>query len=178
MQDAELLHMLQTKPEEGVRELIRSYSGYVYTIIKNKLSGCGTHEDFEEAVSDVFVRFYEWVRKHPSECRSIRAVLAVIAKRQAIDRFRALTKLPPVESYEELLTEQPDSGASPEASVTLMMLVQALGEPDSEIILRRYYFGQSSIEIAAALGLKPNTVDQKLSRALKKLRAIWKEDAS
>ena len=162
MQDAELLHMLQTKPEDGVRELIRSYSGYVYTIIKNKLSGCGTHEDFEEAVSDVFVRFYEWVRKHPSECRSIRAVLAVIAKRQAIDRFRALTKLPPVESYEE----------------PLMMSVQALGEPDSEIILRRYYFGQSSIEIAAALGLKPNTVDQKLSRALKKLRAIWKEDAS
>ena len=47
MQDAELLHVLQKKRERGVRELIRSYSGYVYAIIKNKLSGCGTHEDFE-----------------------------------------------------------------------------------------------------------------------------------
>ena len=67
------------------------------------------------------------------------------------------------DDYEELLTEEPDSGASPEASVTLMMSVQALGAPDSEIILRRYYFGQSSKEIGAALGLAPNTVDQKLS---------------
>ncbi len=177
MQDAELLHMLQTTPEEGVRELVRCYSGYVYTIIRNKLSGCGTHEDCEETVSDVFVQFYEWIRKNTNKCTSIRAVLAVIAKRQAVSRFRALTKQPPCESHEELPIEQPDPVASPDASVTLMLSVQALGEPDSEIVLRRYYFGQSSSEIAAALGLKPNTVDQKLSRALKKLRAIWKEDA-
>ena len=31
-------------------------------------------------------------------------------------------------------------------------------------------------EIGDALGLLPNTVDQKLSRALKRLRAIWKEE--
>lgn len=177
MQDEDLLHMLQTEPENGMRELIRCYSGYVYTIIKNKL-GCGTHEDCEEVVGDVFVRFYEWICKNAETCSSIRAVLAVIAKRQAINRFRALTKQPDCESYEDLLTEQPSRAAAPDMSVTLMLSVQALGEPDSEIILRRYYFGQSSGEIAAALGLKPNTVDQKISRGLKKLRAIWKEDAS
>ena len=53
-----------------------------------------------------------------------------------------------------------------------METVRALGEPDSEIILRRYYFGQTSKEIGAALGMKPNTVDQRLSRALKKLREV------
>ena len=178
MQDAELLQMLCAEPEQGMQMLIRHYSGYVYAIVKNKLSSCGTHEDFEETVSDVFIRFYEWVRKAPETCGSIRAVLAAIAKRQAVSRFRALTKQPPCESYEELLSEQPDSAAAPDESVLLMQTVKALGEPESEIILRRYYFGQSSNEIAAALGLKPNTVDQKLSRSLKKLRAVWKEDAS
>lgn len=178
MQDAELLQMLNEKPEQGVQMLIRTYSGYVYTIVKNKLSECGTHEDFEETVSDVFVRFYEWVRKHPDECGSIRAVLAVIAKRQAVNRYYALTKHPPCESYEELLIEKPDTAAAPDESAELMIAVQALGEPDCEIILRRYYFGQSSAEIAAALGMKQNTVDQRISRSLKKLRAVWKEDAS
>lgn len=178
MQDAELLQLLCGNPERGMQTLLRSYSGYVYTIVRNQLSGCGTHEDFEETVSDVFVRFYEWVRRHPAECGSIRAVLAVIAKRQAISQFRRLTKQPPCESYEELLTEQPDPAAAPDASAALMLSVQALGEPECEIILRRFYFGQSSREIAAALGLKPNTVDQKISRSLKKLRAVWKEDAS
>ena len=133
MQDAELLQMLCAEPEQGMQMLIRHYSGYVYTIVKNKLSGCGTHEDFEETVSDVFIRFYEWVRKAPETCGSIRAVLAVIAKRQAVSRFRALTKQPPCESYEGLLSEQPDSAAAPDESVLLMQTVKALGEPESEI---------------------------------------------
>ncbi len=174
MTDHELLTLLRENPESGFRELLRLYSGYVYTIVRGKLCDCGTQEDIEETVSDVFVQFYLWMQAHPEAPANIRALLAVIAKRHSINRFYALTKQPVCDSYEQLLTEQPDSSAAPDEAVLLMEAVRSLGEPDCEIILRRYYFGQTSKEIGRALGIKPNTVDQKLSRSIKKLRELWK----
>jgi RNA polymerase sigma-70 factor (ECF subfamily) len=47
-----------------------------------------------------------------------------------------------------------------------------LGEPDREIIIRKYYFGQKSKEIAGVLNLRENTVDKKISRGLKKLKIL------
>ena len=176
MNDPELLQMLRSDPEQGLSEMIRSFGGYVYTIVRSKLSECGTREDIEETVSDVFVQFWEWMQAHPEKALHLRAMLAVIAKRRSISRFRALTGQPACEPLDALLTEPQDHAPAPDESVQLIESVRALGEPESEIILRRYYFGQSSREIGDALGLLPNTVDQKLSRALKRLRAIWKED--
>lgn len=176
MKDDALTALLREQPERGFEALIQTYSGYVYIIVKNKLLGVGTHEDIEEAVSDVFVLFYQWMQKHGAASGSIRPLLAVIAKRHAINRYYALTRQPLCDSYESLLTEPADCAAAPEDSVMLMQAVKALGEPESEIILRRYYFGQTSAEIGAALGLKPNTVDQKLSRSLKKLRECFNDE--
>ena len=52
--------------------------------------------------------------------------------------------------------------------------VLALGEPDSKIILYRYYFNLPSKEIAKLLGIQPNTIDQRLRRALAKLNRLSK----
>ena len=47
----------------------------------------------------------------------------------------------------------------------------ALTEPDREILLRRYYFGQKPREIAAALGLDKKQVDNRLYQTKRRLRA-------
>lgn len=171
MTDSELLSLLDTDAERGLAALISQYGGYVKTIVKSKLTEAPA-EDIEETVSDVFIAFWQWRRKHTGEAAHLRAVLAVIAKRTAVSRFLTLTKQPPCDSIE--LLPEPADYAQPDENVMLMQAVTALGEPDSEIVLRRYFFGQSSREIGSALSLTPNTVDQKLSRALKKLRGIWK----
>ena len=49
--------------------------------------------------------------------------------------------------------------------------VDALAEPDREILLRRYYFGQKPREIAAALGLDKKQVDNRLYQTKRRLRA-------
>ena len=176
MTDDALTELLRTDPERGMTALVQQYSGYIYIIVKNKLLGAGTHEDIEEAVSDVFVMFYRWQQNHTVPCRSVRAMLAVMAKRHAINRYYQLTRQPVCDSFEQLLCEPAGTAAAPDEHLLLMQSVQALGEPDSEILLRRYYFGQSSKEIGAALNLKANTVDQRLSRALKRLRATFGEE--
>ncbi len=175
MTDGDLLALLRDDPERGLAQMIAQYGGYVYTIVRNKLCDAAAREDIEETVSDVFVKLWQWRKAHPDEPANLRALLAIIAKRHAINRFYAITKQPVCDNFEMLL-ETAQEGSQPDDSVILMQAVRDLGEPDSEIILRRYYFGQTSREIGTALGLAPNTVDQKLSRGLKKLRAIWKEE--
>lgn len=173
--NTEIWTKLRTEPAQGLALLITEYGGYVRTIVKSKLKDVGTPEDIEETMSDVFVKFWQWAGTHPDDEKALRPMLAVIAKRQAINRFYALTRQPVCEQYDDLLSYSAAAAASDEG-VILMETLKSLGEPDCEVLLRRYYFGQTSREIGAALGLLPNTVDQKISRGLKKLRMIWKED--
>ena len=60
----------------------------------------------------------------------------------------------------------------------LLEAVKSLGSPDSEIIVRKYYMGESSKEIAEKLSLTVNAVDTRTSRALKKLRSIIEIDVA
>lgn len=171
MTDSELLSLLDADPERGLAALISQYGGYVLTVVRSKLRDAASHEDIEETVSDVFIAFWQYRREHPGEEICLRAMLAVIAKRKAITRFYALTKQPPPDDLDSLTVSDP---SRPDESVILMQSVNDLGQPDSEIVLRKYYFGQSGKEIAAALGMTPDAVDQRLSRARKRLRKIWK----
>lgn len=58
-----------------------------------------------------------------------------------------------------------------ERRAALNAAVDALAEPDREILLRRYYFGQKPREIAAALGLDKKQVDNRLYQTKRRLRA-------
>ena len=51
--------------------------------------------------------------------------------------------------------------------------VVELGEPDSSIIFRKYYYGESSKDISKALGVSVSNVDTRTHRALNKLRKMF-----
>ena len=50
-----------------------------------------------------------------------------------------------------------------------------LGEPDSTIVIQKYYYGRSSREIAHIVELSAENVRVRCSRAVKKLRALLAE---
>ena len=51
--------------------------------------------------------------------------------------------------------------------------IKSLGEPDSSILIRKFYFGESSKDIANALKLTVSNVDTRTHRSLDKLRKIF-----
>ena len=53
----------------------------------------------------------------------------------------------------------------------LIAAIHALGEPDREIILRRFYYRQKPKEISLALDLPIRQVENRIFRAKQKLRA-------
>ena len=65
-----------------------------------------------------------------------------------------------------------DSILKKESNSELIEAIKSLGEPDSEIIIRKYYLHQSSKDISKDIGIKVNTIDKKVSRCIQKLKKI------
>ena len=53
--------------------------------------------------------------------------------------------------------------------------IKQLGEPDTQIFIRRYYMGEPVKNIAKSMDMKTDTVSKRLSRGLLKLRKILEE---
>ena len=71
--------------------------------------------------------------------------------------------------------ELPDKAPIPEENTAENVVwdaVMSLGEPDNEIFVRYYVFGEKIREIAKATGVNPSTVKTKLSRGKRKLKEI------
>lgn len=182
MQDDELLNILKTDPNTGMTLLMKQYAGLVYTIVKHKLTGqtfCDA--DIEHCVADTFSEFYCDLNKYDKVAGSIRSWLCVIAKHNAYDCLRRHKKEVGTLSLDaEGIAEPRDDDFSVEEALLtkefkeeLLRKIMSLGEPDSTILLRKYYFSESSKEIAASLNLTVSSVDTRAHRAIKKLRSIF-----
>ncbi|WP_024856569.1 RNA polymerase sigma factor [Ruminococcus albus] len=169
MNDNELLILLQSDHERGLEQTVRQYSAYVYKIACTRLYDVCTNEDIEEAVSDVFLAFYNAGVDNGFKFRSVQAILGVIAKRHCIDVFRKKSKCIDTVDYDELENCIADDK---DESRELLEAVKELGEPDSTIFIRKYYFGQKNIDIAKELHMSKGTVNMRISRGLKKLKKI------
>lgn len=100
----------------------------------------------------------------------LRAYLAAVARNFALKK---LNKQRDYTSLDEI--ELPDEAAVLEentADSVVWDAVMSLGEPDNEIFVRYYKFGEKIREIAKATGVNPSTVKTKLSRGKRKLKEI------
>lgn len=184
--EEKLLALLIKKPERGLEKLMDTYAGLVYTIVRNKLANTCSKEDVEECVSTVFYEAYEKRESIDLKKGSLKSFMAVLAQRRAIDFYRRCGKgtenVVSMENYNNLeLNEDSrenvyEHGERLETKMLLINGIKSLGEPDNQIFIRKYYFGESTKNIARALGLKENTVDKKVSRGLAKLRDIFGAD--
>lgn len=171
-------YTFKTLPDKDIEELILSHTGLVYTIVYSKLHTSFSKEDIEECVSDVFL---EALKKNKnlmnSEKGTVKSYLAIIAKRRAIDFYRRLAKTRaniPIDEVIEICdsTSTENRVIQKEDRKALLTEIKSLGEPDSEIFIRKFYFEQSGKEISVALNIKENTINKKVSRGIEKLKKI------
>lgn len=177
MTDKELITLFATDPNAAIRTAVRQYGGLVYRIVYSKLGALCQREDIEETVSDIFLLLYQNADKIDPEKGSLKAYLSATAKHAAVRRAKQLMSrgtAEPLDTHENTLSES--EGISREQRAHMAECILRLGKPDSDIITLKYFYGMKSKEIAKRLGLKTNTVDKKISRALEKLKKMLEEE--
>lgn len=176
MDDATLIELLRRDPERGFGELTSLYAGLVYAVVRAKLAGTCPEADIEDCAAETFADFYRMSSGFDTERGSIRALLASIARRRAVNLYRRAMREKahltpsPAEDEAERAPSPAEQAEAAEQRRALLGEIKALGEPDREIIIRKYYLAESTKFIAKKLGMKPSAVDTRAHRAVMKLK--------
>ena len=171
MTQAELLRLLRQNPYRGMQALTERYAGLLYAVVSARLSGdLYSSAEIEDCVADTFSDFYLSMDAYDPDRSSLKTWLCVLARNKVVDiaRKKRLELIPLDAQTEEAAFVEDDA---PERSEVLRE-IKNLGEPDSAILLRKYYLGQSSKEIAKALGMTVSNVDTRTHRAIAKLKKV------
>lgn len=182
MDDQKLLRLLHKDPNAGMEKLIETYAGLVYAVVTRAIPDpCDFTSELEGCVADVFSEFYCNLDKYDPRLSSIKTYLCVIARNNAIDLLRRNDKFKahtPMDA-EDIVFQLTDSASAEEALLEkelrreVLQAVRDLGEPDSSILLRKFFYLQPSKQIADELGLTVSNVDTRTHRALHKLRKLF-----
>ncbi len=181
MTESELRFAVSRSRRDGFKALFQQYHGYVYAIVWNHISKAGTHEDAEECVNDVFTDIF--LQFDQIEAGKLQSYIRTVAKRKSINCFHKLTSKPPSMSIDEQEFETAASDEDVEQDFdkaalrqVLLEKIKMLGEPDTTIIMMKYYYDRKPDEIAQSVHLNGAAVRKRLSRAMKRLRKLLEED--
>ena len=178
MTDNEYKNLYAKDPGKAQTALFDEYLSYVYAIVYNKLRSCGSREDMEECVGDVFSAVFISYDRNGCFDGDMKGFIGTIASRTAIQMYRKLVRRSDTVYIEDETTEIADSQRveniteRSDMRSTLLRLIKSLGEPDSDIIIQKYYYNMNSKEIANKNSMSPEAVRMRCSRALKKLKEL------
>jgi RNA polymerase sigma-70 factor (ECF subfamily) len=161
--------------ESGLAWLIQKYTGYVSAIVWNILCSSLSRQDAEEVVADVFMTLWQYAKAPQPE--RVKGYLGRIARSRAIDRLRR-EKFDLSLEYDSLELSAASTEEQVLAQERKTLLHQALADMPPvyrEIMIRHYYYCQSPTDIAADMGMKPDTVRQRLHRGRLFLREALQE---
>lgn len=167
---------LKKGDETALEEIIKKYMPLVSSIIFNIGRGTLRKEDIEEAVTDTFVTL--WRNRDKVRDESLKGYICCIAKTKAFDKLDAVRKeiildIDEVNAEDDFSLEF--SIEQKEVNKVLGDAVNELGMPDSEIVIRYYFYYQKISDIAEITGMTEDNVKVRLHRARKKLKKYLEE---
>ena len=142
-----------------------------------------SQEDAEDIIADFYVKFWTAVTKYDIE-QSFSAYTWAIFKNTVKDYFKKHKDLPfteldtddeEAEKFEDTLVDDEDFNAFLQQDFELDQIKEAMQELDSlsrEIVFLRFIEDKSYSEIEEQLLISQDTIRQRISRALKKLKDI------
>ena len=163
---------MRARDPAGLEALMERYIPYVSSVVWNILRSAMAKEDAEEVVSDVFLA--AWDQAEDLRPGFVRSWLGAVARNKARNKLRKLGWELPLEEdvleleggdLEQALTEK-------EEQRLVRWAVDGLPDPDREIFLRHYFYGQSVREIADVMQLNESTVKTKLRRGRMRLKTM------
>lgn len=179
MQDKKRIEAIERRNEAAICDVMDKYSPLLWSVAAAVLQSAGSASDVEECVADAFIHLWENPEKFDPGRGTLKSWLVIIVRSRAIDRRRELTKRStvPLDDMFSFNADNPlEDVLQKEKQQALAAAVNALHEPEREILLRRYCCDQKPREIALAMGITVRQVDNHLYRTKKLLRRILSDE--
>ena len=176
MNDEKITKAIRNRSEDAINDVITKYSKLMWSIAAAVLKNSGSIQDIEECVADTFIYLWENPDKYDQQRGKLKTWLSIVARTQAINRYREITKQSTIALEDTIFVDQMgivDGILEEDVRCALLSAINALGEPDREILIRRYYYDQKPKEIARALNLSVKQVDNHLYRVKLQLRKMF-----
>ena len=184
MSDREIMELIKNGDEAGLRILVERYEKLLVYLIGGVLGE--RSRDVEECVNDTWLKFWKHAAEFDLERASIVTYLKVIARNTALNRLRDVKRHEDRRlqgDISEFADSCEDAGQNVESEMLrkehmarLNEAIAAMPDKERELMLRKYYYLQSSKTIAEAMGMSVNAVDSKLSRLRSKMREEFREN--
>ena len=180
MEREPILALLLARREEAIGAMRSQFGQRLMMTAMNIL---GDREDAEETVSDTYLAVWNCVP--PKEPVPLAPFVYRVGRNLALKRLRENSAQKRDSRLELSLAELEncipaqsleDEADARELGRAIERFLATLPKESRIIFLRRYWFGDSVKEIAAALGLRQNTVTVKLSRTREKLRTYLQKE--
>ena len=175
MTDDKIILLISEKQQVGLEHLEKKYKSYAQKITQQFLQ---SPEDAEECINDAL--FDVWNARNIKEIKNLKAFVAVCVRRRCIDLLRNMHAQKRSQNVKILLSEldevcaplsTEDSFENRQLGTWIDRFINALGQPDKDIFLLRYFYGMDIWEIAKQKRLSRSAVDSRLFRCRKKLKA-------
>ena len=171
MGEQEIIELLTRRDERGMDELLRHCGPLMKYVIAPILRD---PRDREDCLSEAAMRVWDSIGQFDRGRGSWNAWLTAIARNAALNRARAV---PRHASAADIPENTPSAEPTPEEQAlrrerqeALMTELARLPSNDRALIYRKYYYRQSTAQIAAELGLTERVVEGRLYRLKKQLR--------
>lgn len=183
MTEEEIIERMKNQDNTGLEALAEKYERLLTYIISGILGKRA--DDVEECLNDTYLKVWRSVEKFDFTRASLAAYLKVIARNTALNRLRDVRRHEEVRmdgEWSELADTVADTAVNVEREILrreraaqLNEIIRALPDKERELMLRKYFYLQSSKVIALAMGMTVNAVDTKLSRLRGKVREAFRE---
>lgn len=185
IKDEETITLLNQRDERGITALRESYGRLLKSLAYGILR---SEQDVEECESEALLR--AWNSIPPERPRSLCAWLCRVTRRLALDRWdynraakRSAEVLPaevlPIDELADFVGGNSDAADRLSEKELTRLLNEFLSKQDRTtriIFLRRYWFGDTSAEIAERLGAGESMVKSRISRTLKRLKEFLRKE--
>ena len=169
MDEQELIQWIIRRDPQGMDALLTHYGPLMRYIIAPILPDV---RDREECLQEAAMRVWERIEQFDSQRGSWNAWLTAVTRNTALNHVRV------VQSGSETLTEEvPSPEPTPEETLLLRerqaelsLALKQLSPAERMLFYRKYYYRQSTAQIASELGLTVRAVEGRLYRIKRQLR--------
>lgn len=173
MREQEIVGLLLKRDGEGMDALLLHYGPLMRYVIAPILQN---PQDREDCLSEAAMRVWDRIGQFDRERGSFPAWLTAVARNTALNHARGIRAHLSVEDIPE---DTPSPEPTPEEAVfrkerreAVADALRRLSPADRALFYRKYYYLQSTAQIASELGMTERAVEGKLYRLKKLLRRM------